>query len=79
MQVDDFQGFPVLLAEPVHALASYFVVAQEELLQVGPLLVGQCKGALVADVAETQVELLQGCPFDFCEVFDALIVEDVSA
>lgn len=79
MQVHHFQGFPVLLAEPVQALACYLVVAQEELLEIGPLLVRKCKGALVTNVAETEVKLLQGHPFDLCEVFDALIVEEVSA
>ena len=79
MQVDHLQRLPLLLAQPVHPLAGDLVVAQEELLQVRPLLVGNRKGALVADVAETQVKLLQGHPLNFCEFFDSLVVEEVSA
>lgn len=79
MQVDHLQRFPVQLAQPIETLSRYFVVADVELLQIGPFLVGESKRPLVAHVTVTEVKFLQIAPIVvFHQIFDALVVEQVA-
>lgn len=79
MEVDDLEGLPFLATEPAEAFACYFVIAQVELLKVGPVDLGNGDGALIAHVAEAKVELLQVLPVALHEMGQPIVVEQVAA